>query len=564
MSSAYRFTVSGLVFTASTCLAATGLGILAGRLSPWLAMAALAAGLCIAVLAFKTISPAPLCNWTLTARLMAVVFILVSLRSFLWLVFKDGDQLKVLCRNNLGDLSLHWHYILFMAKNSSFWPENPILPGTTIRYPIGVDLFNSLLLLCGIDLLRGFVWVGLAGVLFSLCSLLRWGGAFTLAGFLFNGGIAGFALLGSGVLEDFQAQWAWKNLFLSIFVTQRGFLFCLPAGLLLMDSWRTRSQKANTSLPFWCELLLYGAMPLFHLHTFFFLSLMLGAWCVFGNKHLRKHALKLGGWALLPATALTLLVTENFRAAGGIAFQPGWMQAGTPLFTFWVGNFGLWLLLCPLLATVALRRRSATGLFVLPALTVFLLCSLFLFAPWEWDNTKLLLWSYLATLPFIWEHLLKPLAKWLQVLALLGLFFSGAVSLLGGLREPGFTIAQRSESDQLFASLQKVPADACFACAPEYNHPLVYLGRKLAMGYPGHMFGHGLPYTKVENDLFLLMQGKPEWEKAARRLKADYLFWGPREQQAYLESTKSWMGEAKVVASGAWGTLYKLPRSGPE
>ena len=44
-----------------------------------------------------------------------------------------------------------------------------------------------------------------------------------------------------------------------------------------------------------------------------------------------------------------------------------------------------------------------------PALGIFLLCCVVKFAMWEWDNTKLMIWSYLMMLPLLWRHLL---ARW--------------------------------------------------------------------------------------------------------------------------------------------------------
>ena len=68
-------------------------------------------------------------------------------------------------------------------------------------------------------------------------------------------------------------------------VTQRGLLYALPAGLLLLCHWR-RKYFSNADaprqgrrlqaalLPFWLELTLYATMPLFHMHTFIALSLL--------------------------------------------------------------------------------------------------------------------------------------------------------------------------------------------------------------------------------------------------------------------------------------------------
>ena len=120
-----------------------------------------------------------------------ILFALFALRAFLWLVFFDGDDIKVLSPNNLGDLSLHLTYIREVANGVPFWPDNPIFAGTKLSYPIGVDLLHSLLVLCGADVFRTFIWMGLAGPLLTGVMLYRWGGAFTLTGFLCNGGLVG-------------------------------------------------------------------------------------------------------------------------------------------------------------------------------------------------------------------------------------------------------------------------------------------------------------------------------------------------------------------------------------
>src|SRR5690606_8539902 len=110
---------------------------------------------------------------------------------------------------NLGDLSLHLTYIHQLANGAAFWPENPILAGARLTYPLGIDLFNSLLVLVGVDVLRGLIWVGLIGSLLTGLALWRWGGAFTVAGFLCAGGLAGFAAFWSGQVLDYQADFAW-------------------------------------------------------------------------------------------------------------------------------------------------------------------------------------------------------------------------------------------------------------------------------------------------------------------------------------------------------------------
>ena len=305
------------------------LAFLRGGLDSSSAALALAGGLLIASLSMwqgrhRTARPRPpsVPEW-----LAIVAFALVSLRIFLWLVFVDGDEIKVLSPNNLGDLSLHLTYIRYLASGVPFWPDNPIFTGGKLTYPVGIDLFHSLCVLVGANVFRGFIWIGLGGAALTGVALWRWGRGLALFGFLANGGLAAAAILRTGKLADFQAELAWKSFALALFATQRGLLFALPAGLLLLSSWRSRFFKAGDDdwrLPLWGEMLLYASLPLFHFHTFLFLSVLLGVWFVC-HSSARRGLLLLVGSAFVPATALVFLITGGLKGGRMLGWKPGWM-----------------------------------------------------------------------------------------------------------------------------------------------------------------------------------------------------------------------------------------------
>src|SRR6516164_5361451 len=235
---------------------------------------------------------------------VAVCFAVFAVRSFCWLLYIDSSELKIQSPNNLGDLSLHLTLIKNFANGVPLWPDSPIFVFSKLRYPAGIDLFNSLLLLVHIDLLIGLVWVGLLSSLAIFYGFYRWGGTFAVAGFLFNGGIAGFQFLKTFKFLDYQGTAAdiahkpiaWKSIVLSMLVTQRGWLYAIPAGLLLLWHWREKFFRADAvaggddpggatavsahgyrkgPLPWWVELSIYASMPLFNLHTFIALTIVL-------------------------------------------------------------------------------------------------------------------------------------------------------------------------------------------------------------------------------------------------------------------------------------------------
>src|SRR5438132_3949157 len=262
---------------------------------------------------------------------MAIWFAVFAVRSFCWLLYIDGNELKIQSPYNLGDLSLHITLIRNFVNGIALWPDSPIYVFGKLRYPAGIDLFNALLCLVHVNLIPGLVWTGLLGSLATFYAFFRWGGTFGVAGFLFNGGIAGFQFLKTLKFLDYQGgnKIAWKSIPLSMFVTQRGWLYAIPAALVLLWHWREKyfretpivptgrdlsapdaasaeaaaktgakeddsearppvaaddvgqatavNARSNSRgpLPFWVELSLYASMPLFHVHTFIALTIVL-------------------------------------------------------------------------------------------------------------------------------------------------------------------------------------------------------------------------------------------------------------------------------------------------
>ena len=334
---------------------------------------------------------------------MAVFFAMFAVRSFCWLFYIDGSDYKIQSPNNLGDLSLHLTLIKTFANGVPLWPDNPIYVSSKLRYPAGIDLFNALLSLVHVDLITGLTWVGLVASLATFYAFYRWGGPFAVAGFLFNGGIAGFQFFKTWKFLDYQGTAAdiahkpiaWKSIPLSMFVTQRGWLYAIPAALVLFWHWREKffrpdvvaagdvsdvaastldgsGQAAGVGphgyrkgpLPFWAALSLYASMPLYNIHTFLALTVVLifalvlerpseikfmvdltrneglsglgrlishpKMWPeIFRGAPIRRHAVAMLAGALIPASFFVWLITDRFRAASIFQWHPGWVQDST-------------------------------------------------------------------------------------------------------------------------------------------------------------------------------------------------------------------------------------------
>jgi hypothetical protein len=511
-------------FFASVVLAVVA-GFVFSGLSPVAACVVLAGGLVAGWQAWKMTPSAPPVTLRVADWVLGGVFALVSLRAFLWLVGERGDEVFVLSPNNLGDMALHLNFIRYLADGVPFWPESPILTGAPLTYPLGADLLNTQLELCGVPTYRGLIWVGLAGAALTGLALWRWAGAFGLAALLFNGGLAGFVLLKTGQFDDYQAELVWKNLFLSMFVTQRGLLFALPAGLLLLTAWREEFFRSGAvTVPRPVQVLLYAALPLFSLHAFLFLSAVLAAIFL-----ARPAAWKtLGAFlalTVLPATAAVLLVTGMFFSSGGLHLALGWMMKGEngPDVVRFVKDLGLVLGFGVVTLVAAWRSSGEARCFVTVAAVVFAFCAVVALTRWEWDNMKLMMWSWLALVPYLWALVLRPLPAVARGALCVVLFFSGAVSLIGGLdARHGYSLARRSELAAWRHALQDVPRADRLAVMPDYNHPVILLGRKVTCGYDGHLWSHGLDYGEALRLTKGGIAGTEPWATAAPALGASW------------------------------------------
>jgi hypothetical protein len=490
--------------------------------------------------------------------LALLAFAVVSLRQFGWLVYRQGDRLLTLVPSNYGDLPLHWTYVHYLVRGAPFWPENPIAVGERLQYPLGVDLLTAALVVVGVGLRAVWPLLGLAGAAATGLALRRWGGALAVAGFLFSGGLAGFQILWTGRLLDYQDAVAWKNLYLTLFIPQRGYLLALPAGLVLLWSWRRRLLRGGVGLPPWAEGILWGALPLVHLHSFLLLSLVYAIWAV-GSDRLRVAWPSLA-WAVLPATWGVWQVSDGFRAVSLLGWQPGWVMADDNPLVFLLVNFGLFLPLALVALLVAWRERRKEDLLVLgPALVVFGALFFVRLAPWAWDNTKVMLWCYLLVLPSIEALVLARLRRAWAAVTVVGLLFSGAVSVTAASlgRGPGLEILRIPEYDGVCSALAPRPPTERVAVAPTFNHPVALCGHPLVLGYEGHLWSHGIDAADVKQRLESAFRGDPGWRENARAVGASLLFWGPREKAAFPASIRSWEEDAPL-ASGEWGALYAV------
>jgi hypothetical protein len=506
-----------LLWIGGSSLIGCALALLQGELTPWISLVSLLVGLGVSVLAARKRSgkvassvahtpfAAVLAKMPLPEGLLYLIIVVGIYFHSVFLFFKKNGMLFIQNPFNLGDMSFHWGTIRYLAKGAHFWPENPIFLGHRFRYPFGMDFFNAFFENLHIPMATHLPLVTLACLLLTLCLLHSVGGPLLVFAVFFGSGFYNVFQAGAWDLTQIQAGLDFKNLFLSILLTQRGFLFALPATLFLYQALQ-RSFDPERKMAFhWSEKIglgiIWGALGFFHLHTYAFVSLFFGLWILW------QRQWRTWFWTLLIAALVGLpFVLNAVWPEPGMNslmhWSRGWSRPeGRDVFSYWIQNVGPWIV-AMVGALIVLYKRKNWKAFVPQAFIAFLfvLFAHLILAPWDWDNIKLLFWCYIFGLLLMKEWLWNLRSA--QAKAAVFAVFFGPGFLLFVHSLPLFThgIAWTSAKELEKAEVLLAGHDVNLGIliAPEYEHPALLLGHKLYMGYTGHVWSHGYNYSERE------------------------------------------------------------------
>ncbi len=522
-------------------------------LSGWIAAASLAAGaglvyLCRAFLPYRDTSDKAAWDWI--DKTVVAVILLLGLRHFAYLYFSVDHGVQTLLRNNYGDLPLHITYIRNLTDGAFFPPGNPFYSLERLFYPFGVDLYNAFWEQLGVPTQSHLFVMGFLLLIATVLALYRFGGILVVGAFFLNGGWTGWRLLATGVLQDYQEPLTWKNFFITLFITQRGLLMALPLGFWLVREIRERFYVPDGVRPPWSRGqaflvgMAWGALPLFHMHAFIVVSLLIAFYTLAGpapKANLRRLA-PVMALAVPLGTVFVLYLTDLFRKGAMLHFQWNWFQPRNLVYFFGI-ELGPWTLF--LLAAAAYRLWRGAGrerAEWLMAGGAFLLFNGVLLAPWDWDKLKVLIWFYLIGVALAARALAPHLTHWRKAVLCLVLFFSGTVSLAavsGGMAQPTRLYEWR-ELWNTKGAIVELPKDAVVAVTPTFNHPVSFWGYAIAVGYAGHLWSHGIDYQASEQMVGRLYKGGADWRMIVDRLGITHIFWGPMERQRFGDGPPVW------------------------
>ena len=547
---------------------------------------------------------------------IAIVFWMIFDRAMI----VDEQGLSTGLLNNFGDLPFHISVITSFAYGNNFPPDDPTYHGVRFTYPFLSDFVSAVFLRSGADLRQSmFVENFLLAIAF-VGVMHRWALAMlrdklaaviTPLLVLLSGGL-GWALLvvdaGSnegglwGALNNLrpsftvipETTWRWGNAISALLVPQRGFLMGLPLAVIVFTQWWLATDKETKTTPERAKKkkdvakepppepnrfplsqrrmiaagVAAGLLPLAHAHSF---VVVMGMGACLALIFLRWREW-ITFFVVASAIAIPQLLWSTWHSAVNagtfFGFELGWDHGKENPIVFWLKNTGFFI---PLIVTAVLLKpngylvRKRVLLFYLPFTLCFIIPNFVKLAPWIWDNIKVLFYWWLASAPIV-ALLLARLWREGPILRTAAIVLFLCVTLAGALDVASMTLRSAKydifdASGMKFAELikEKTPPNAVIIHAPVHNTPVFLTGRRSLMGYPGHIWTHGLQYLQRESEIKRIYLGTPDADQLLKNYGVDYAVVGPLERLIVPVNDRFFSRFDKVGEVGEY-SLYKIKR----
>ncbi|PIR62384.1 MAG: hypothetical protein COU65_03705 [Candidatus Pacebacteria bacterium CG10_big_fil_rev_8_21_14_0_10_42_12] len=455
--------------------------------------------------------------------------------------------------NVWGDWAVHYTMGSAFAYRTLSPANGPLLIGEPLQYPFIADWISGVLIRIGMPFFQAFITPSFIFSLLSVVSLYYFYYVISkshiiakLASmvFLFNGGL--------GFLYFFVDAWKaesffkfltqlpreytrmpelgiqWISVIQSMVIPQRSFTFGFPIALFLLSIFYKSflTDKKKTTMATMLTLIIgLSFLPLIHAHSFIASGFILIFWSllhILKQKKLKdawRSILRLGSIGGVVSVFSSLLLVFFLGAQSKFSYIkwfPGWYanDLGISPLSFWAQNWGLTLIVGMLafaMGFLAKKKRSKVLIFA-PFILLFILPNLFLFQPWIWDNTKLIVWSSVGIsllaaygIATLWnQSRIKIISKLSAAILLICMTLSGGLDALRILQFSTHSYQEYSAEEMGLADWVKIntPTSSVWITGDPHNHWLYNLtGRQSFLTFRGWLWSHGYNYYSKEEEL---------------------------------------------------------------
>lgn len=521
--------------------------------------------------------------------------------SCLWLkmLFWTHDGLTSGWIGIWADWSAHFSYASAFAYRAveDWLTVHPLYHGRKFTYPFAADMISGLLIRLGVDQVPAFIIPSILTTLFLLVTLYvlyrfilkSERQVFVAMTLFFAGGGMGFYWF----IQDFLKKPSietiifppreythigkscieWINVFSGQLVPQRALLLGMPVMLvmlILLLQWMER-RFCGVSM---VRLILLGIFSSFmlviHIHSYMVFTIFCMVFFACTGRNW-KHWIIFAVSAAVPSALIYMWLYGSEIATSFFTWYPGWLAKSKKInyFYFWWLNWGTFL---PFSLWAIWQLKYYKHHCVIGGLVVFVLGNLILFQPYDWDNSKLLTWSYLmlsipaaAYLSKLWQ---KNIA--LRIVAVI-LFISMTAS--------GFLDLWRLSRTEKHASLMWSNAELALAeqfrgvssatdrvlTADKHNHWVsTQAGRQILLGYKGWMWTYGINYGQTEHDMRKMFSGASDAERLLKKYDIDYVVIGPEELRNYRANERYFRSHYKKILENTRYRIYSIKHASNE
>lgn len=496
-----------------------------------------------------------------------------------------------------GDLPFHLTLINSFKERGfiSTIKNFPIYFGEKTRYPFVFDYMSTLLLKLGINLRWSIIIPSFLGLIsFIIClyylalkiSKKRLVAFFTPFLFVFNGSI--FALYyfwqdfkKSGYtffkfLNRMPIQYThlsekgieFSNIIADFLLPQRtiiiGLFFVSLALIFLWNYWETNKRKELFK-----AAIIIGLLPLIHTHLFlslilFCFFLFLIQWLYFGKLLLKDWV----GWGIIifilaigPVLWLFPFGNKSF-----FRFQWGWMAKGEFFWFFWLKNLGLYLIFLIVSFFIVKKYTHWNKIitFYLPALAIWVICNIFVFQPWEFDNMKIFIFWFLLSIIMIalcFNYLIEKNKLFFKILAIILFLITILPGLLTTYRELKVNFVLYTKADVELADFVKknTKSNEIFLSTDQHNNPISSLaGRQILMGYRGWLWSHGIDYKERFNDLLNIYNGSDNAYQLISKYNPNYILVEKKPDPQWFINQNYFRNYFRPIFENSSYVLYKI------
>jgi len=406
------------------------------------------------------------------------------------------------------------------------------------------------------------------------------------------------------ITPDVMQGWRWGTSITTLLIPQRGFLLGIPLAVIVFTLWwdamkngaeqsvkgdaqsakgkapRAKRQDMETGVDALPSALrsarmrrmlaagvVAGLLPLVHAHSFIATMAVAGVLTLINIKRWRE-------WLAFILVACIIAIPQMLWSTHGsavsarqfIGWRFGWHESNENVIWFWFKNTGFFV---PLLVAALLWKTDdylvprKLLLFYLPFTLCFIVPNLIKFAPWIWDNIKILFYWWVASAPLValllarlWEG--TPATRVLAAALFAMLILSGALDLVPLVMRKG-EYQEFDNAGIAFAEVlkERTPINAMVLHAPVHNTPVFLSGRRSLMGYPGHIWTHGIDSGQREADIRKIYNGGYDARALLAKYHVDYVVVDPQEHSV-MPINDAFFKQFQEVATVGDYHLYKV------